>query len=64
MINVEMFNWKMYIRVDFKFFECVIGGFWFIDGELDEVFIKVIEGIIFEYIKICSVYFFRGMVFF
>ncbi|KAK0667313.1 putative DNA-directed RNA polymerase III subunit [Cercophora samala] len=60
MTNVEMPNRKMYIRADLKPSERATGGPWFTDGELDEAFIKVIEGIIFEYIKTHSAYFSRG----
>lgn len=62
MTNVEMPNRKMYIRADLKPSERATGGPWFTDGELDEAFVKVIEGIIFEYIKTRSAYFSRGTV--
>ncbi|KAK0741597.1 RNA polymerase Rpc34 [Apiosordaria backusii] len=60
MTNVEMPNRKMYIRSDLKPSERATGGPWFTDGELDEAFIKAIEGIIFEYIKTHSAYMSRG----
>ncbi|KAK4200234.1 putative DNA-directed RNA polymerase III subunit [Triangularia verruculosa] len=60
MTNVEMPNRKMYIRADLKPSERATGGPWFTDGELDEAFIKAIEGIIFEYIKTRSAYMSRG----